>query len=195
MDKLRHFWQTTPPKLLPLARAIDRLNEGIGQLALWIVPVMVGLGVWNVIGRFLGRSVEINLTSNALIEGQWYLFSLLFFLGAAYALKHNEHVRVDLFYNYWSPRRRAWVNLLGTVFFLLPVCLVVIGFSWDAIAQSWKIWETSPDPGGLIRYPIKSFIIISFLLLIIQGLAEIIENWAKLTGHLPLEEETTESEV
>ena len=176
-------------KLLRLANIIDQVNEWIGRLSSWFVLLMVGIGTWNVVGRYLGRFLGQNLTSNALIEMQWYLFDLVFFLGAAYALKHDEHVRVDLFYKGWNGKQRAIANLIGTFLFLIPFCLMVIYFSWGSIANSWAIGESSPDPGGLPRYPIKSMLVVSYILLIFQGLAEAIKNWAILTNRLTPQEE------
>jgi TRAP-type mannitol/chloroaromatic compound transport system permease small subunit len=145
---------------------------------------MILFGVWNAVGRFVGRFVGQNLSSNSLIEAQWYIFDLVFLLGAAYTLKQNEHVRVDVFYSNWSPKRQALVNLLGAVFFLIPLSGMIIYFSWNAIAFSWKIKEVSPNPGGLPYYPIKSMIIVCFVLLILQGISEAIKNLAILTGNL-----------
>ncbi|MEO1447783.1 MAG: TRAP transporter small permease subunit, partial [Cyanobacteria bacterium J06635_11] len=171
--------------LLPLARKIDRFTNTVGKLAYWLVLVMIGVGVWNVLGRYLGNAIGQNLSSNALIETQWYLFDLVFLLGAAYTLQHNEHVRVDVFYDRWNKRRQAMANLFGTLVFLLPFSVLVIYFSWGSVLQSWAVRETSPDPGGLARYPIKSMIIVSFLLLIAQGISDAIKNWAIIKGHLP----------
>jgi TRAP-type mannitol/chloroaromatic compound transport system permease small subunit len=183
-------------KLLQISRAIDRFNEKIGQITLWLVLFMVGIGVWNVIGRYIGRAIGQNLTSNALIESQWYIFDLVFLLGSAYALKHNEHVRVDVLYSRWNSKRKALADLLGTIFFLIPFCLLVIYFSWGTIAESWNIREISPDPGGLPRYPIKTMIIVCFALLIIQGVSEIIKNWAIYTGRIqPADSDRHETEV
>jgi TRAP-type mannitol/chloroaromatic compound transport system permease small subunit len=180
---------------LPLAQRIDRLNQWIGRLTLGLVFLMIALGAWNVVGRYLGRAIGQNLTSNALIEGQWYLFDLIFLLGAAYALQQDEHVRVDVFYSNFSPKRKAWANLIGTLFFLIPFCTIAIAVSWQSLVRSWQILETSPDPGGLARYPIKSMIIVSFILLILQGIAEAIKNWAILVGQLPPSSATPESEI
>lgn len=166
--------------LLRLSRTIDAIAEWIGRFAAGLVLLMVGVGVWNVVGRYLGRFVGQNLASNSLIEIQWYLFDLVFLLGGAYALKHDEHVRVDVLYKGWGRKRRALVNFLGALVFAIPFCLTVIYVSWDWTLNSWKIWEQSPDPGGLPRYPIKSFIIISFFLLILQSISEAIKNWAIL---------------
>ncbi|MDJ0746377.1 MAG: TRAP transporter small permease subunit [Xenococcaceae cyanobacterium MO_167.B27] len=164
-------------RLLQISRVIDALNERIGRMSYWLVLFMVIVGVWNVLGRYIGRFIGRNLTSNALIEIQWYLFDLVFLLGAAYAFKHNEHVRVDIFYKDLSPRRKALINFLGSVMFLIPFCGLIIYYSWGTILNSWSILEISPDPGGLPRYPIKSVIIISMALLILQGISEAIKNW------------------
>lgn len=178
--------------LLPLARKIDRFTNAVGKLAYWLVLVMIGVGVWNVLGRYIGNAIGQNLSSNALIETQWYLFDLVFLLGAAYTLQHNEHVRVDVFYAQWNRRRKAMADLFGTLVFLLPFSILVIYFSWGSIVKSWAVRETSPDPGGLARYPIKSMIIVSFVLLIAQGISDAIKNWAIIQGHLPIEHSSAE---
>lgn len=164
-------------KLLNLAQMIDLLNEGIGRITYWLVLLMVAVGAWNVVGRYLGRIIGISLTSNSLIEIQWYLFDVVFLFGAAYALKYNEHVRVDIFFKSWNRRQKALANFLGNLIFLIPFTSLLIYYSWGTVVNSWKIWEMSPDPGGLPRYPIKSVIIIAFILLILQGISEAIKNW------------------
>ncbi len=164
-------------KLLQISRGIDLINEWVGRLTYWLVLLMVTVGAWNVLGRYIGRIVGINLTSNALIEIQWYLFDVVFLFGAAYALKYNEHVRVDIFYKGWNRRRKALANFLGNILFLIPFSTLIIYYSWGSVVNSWKIAEISPDPGGLPRYPIKSAIIIAFILLILQGISEAIKNW------------------
>ncbi|MEL6263220.1 MAG: TRAP transporter small permease subunit [Cyanobacteria bacterium J06623_5] len=174
--------------LLQVARQIDRFTAAIGKFAYWLVLIMIGVGVWNVLGRYLGNAIGQNLSSNALIETQWYLFDLVFLLGAAYTLQKNEHVRVDVFYDRFSRRYKALADLAGTLFFLLPFSVLVIWFSWGAVLRSWAVRETSPDPGGLIRYPIKTMILVSFGLLILQGISDAIKNWAIFKGHLPAEE-------
>lgn len=156
---------------------------------------MIGVGVWNVLGRYIGNAIGQNLSSNALIETQWYLFDLVFLLGAAYTLQHNDHVRVDVFYARFSRKGKAIADLIGTLFFLLPFSTLVIWFSWRAVFRSWAVRETSPDPGGLIRYPIKTMILVSFGLLILQGIADAIKNWAIIKGHLPAEPAEQEVEA
>ncbi|MBN3891294.1 MAG: TRAP transporter small permease subunit [Nostoc sp. JL31] len=167
-------------KLLRISNIIDNCTERIGRFTSWLVLVMIVLGVWNVIGRYLGRISGNNFTSNAYIESQWYIFDLVFLLGAAYTLKHNEHVRVDIFYSNWPPGRKALADLVGTIFFLIPFCIITIAFSWDAVVASWQIKEASSDPGGLGRYPIKAMIIVGFVLLIFQGISQAIKNLAIL---------------
>ena len=182
-------------QLLSISRIIDTFNEWVGRLTYWLVMFMVLVGVWNVVGRYLGRYLGQNLSSNAFIETQWYLFDLVFLLGAAYALKHDEHVRVDVFFKNWNYKWRALANLIGTFLFLIPFCLMVIYFSWGTILNSWNILEVSPDPGGLPRYPIKSIIIVSFVLLILQGISEGIKNLAIFTGNLTPPEEHHDSSL
>ncbi|MEM6502527.1 MAG: TRAP transporter small permease subunit [Cyanobacteria bacterium P01_C01_bin.89] len=159
-----------------LARWIDRFTESLGKLAAWLVLVLVLVGTWNVVGRYVGRAIGQNLTSNTLLELQWYLFTLVFMLGAPYTLKRNEHVRVDLIYKGLSKREKAWVNLLGSLLFLIPFSGLIIYFSWSWTLNSWLVLENSSDAGGLPRYPIKSLIIISFGLLIFQGFSEAVKS-------------------
>ncbi|MGF1490857.1 MAG: TRAP transporter small permease subunit [Microcoleaceae cyanobacterium] len=170
--------------LLRLSRWIDRWNEVLGRCVAWLALVMVAVGAWNVVGRYLGRSLGQNLSSNALIEAQWYLFDIIFLLGAAYTLKYNQHVRVDVIQSRLNPRKRAMLDLIGTLLFLIPFCAMVIFYSWQSVLNSWQVLETSPDPGGLPRYPIKTLIIVSFVLLIIQGISEAIKNLAIARGIL-----------
>lgn len=184
---------------LRLSRLIDAFSQRVGVVGYWLVPLMVLVGVWNVFGRFLpqilsrffGIDLDFNLTSNVLIELQWYIFSLVIFLGAPYALLHDEHVRVDVLFGRFNERRQAWINLFGTLLFLIPFCSLLIYFSWNFVAASWRILEDSPDPSGLPRYPIKTLIPVGAGLLILQGVSEIIKNAARLRGALPRESETT----
>jgi TRAP-type mannitol/chloroaromatic compound transport system permease small subunit len=150
---------------------------------------MVLIGVWNVIGRYVGRFIGQNLTSNGLIEVQWYLFDLVFLLGAAYTLKYDDHVRVDVFYKDRHRKTKAIINIIGVCLFLIPFCAMVIYYSWGTIINSWRIWEISPDPGGLPRYPIKTMIIVSMIMLIFQGISEAIKNLAIIKENTPSQEE------
>jgi len=167
---------------LRLARSIDALTERIGRLTYWLTLAMVLLGSYNAIARYMERYTGLGLSSNMYLELQWYLFSLVFLLGAAYGLKHDVHVRVDVVYESLSKRGRAWINLLGTVLFLFPFSLLMLVMSWPMVRNTWAVWEQSPDPGGLPRYPIKTVIPLAFLLLIAQGIAFTIRQVAVLRG-------------
>lgn len=170
---------------LSLANAIDKLNDAIGRAACWLVVVMILVATFNSIARYLGRSLGMQLSSNALLELQWYLFSLIFLLGAAYTLRHEGHVRVDLVYGRLSERGKAWLDLIGTLLVLLPFSALVLWLSWPAVRNSWRIAEGSPDPGGLPRYPIKSMILVAFFLLVLQGVALVIRKIAVLRRRAP----------
>lgn len=159
-------------------RTVESLNDRLGVVLRWAALVMVLIGAYNAVARYLTRFTGFPLSSNALNEMQWYLFSAIFLLGAAYALRHDVHVRVDVLYTRLSRKGRAWVDLVGSLMFLLPFSLMMLWVSWPAVRNSWSIGEVSPDPGGLPRYPIKALILVCFALLAIQGLAEIVRNVA-----------------
>lgn len=167
---------------LQWARRIDRMNEWAGRGLYWLTLAMVGVGAFNAIARYLDRYTGLGLSSNMWIELQWYLYSLVFLLGAAYTLKHDDHVRVDVLYTQLSRRGRAWINVLGTLLLLLPFCAVVLWVSIPFVSTSWAIFEGSPDPGGLPRYPIKTIIPLAFLMVIAQGVALMIREVAVLRG-------------
>jgi len=141
---------------------------------------MVLIGAGNAIARYVGRFFGANLTSNAWIETQWYLFSLIFLFGAAYTLHRDEHVRVDVLFQRMSEKGRLRISLIGTVVFLIPFCAMMIWASWPAVSNSWAIHEGSPDPGGLPRFPIKTAIPLAFLLMALQGCAETLRLWRRL---------------
>lgn len=170
------------------ARGVDRLNEATGRLVAWLSLAMVLVGAYNAVVRYLGRYIGLNLSSNAYIELQWYMFSLVFLLGAAYTLKVDAHVRVDVFYGLLPPRARAWIDLLGHVLLLIPFCVFVVWMSWPSVRNSWAVAEGSPDPGGLPRYPLKAVILVAFALLVLQGLAEVVRRVEQLrSGEFPEE--------
>lgn len=158
------------------ADRIDRFNEWLGRGLYWLTLGMVGVGALNALFRYLDRYTGLGLSSNTWIELQWYLFSLVFLLGAAYTLQKDDHVRVDVLYNWLSRRGRAWINVLGTVLFLFPFCGVVLWMSVPFVVDSWAILEQSSDPGGLPRYPIKTVIPLAFLLVMLQGLSILIRE-------------------
>jgi len=164
------------------ADAVDRLNGWIGRLSRWLIIVMVAIGAYNAIARWATREVGIGLSSNALNEMQWYLFSVVFLLGAAYCLREDVHVRVDVLYERLSPKGRGWIDLMGSLLFLLPFSVLMIQVSIPAVRNSWSIFETSPDPGGLPRYPLKTLLIVAFVLLFLQGLAQIVRAIERIRG-------------
>lgn len=171
--------------LLRLSRGIDRLNDAIGRGAAWLALVMVLLGAFNALARYVGRFVGRDLSSNAYLEGQWYLFSLLFLLGAAWTLRQDRHVRVDVLYGRLSARAKTWIDFVGTLIFLLPFCGFALWASLPSVRHSIQTWEVSPDPGGLPRWPIKAVILVAFVLLAAQGLSEAIKRLAVLRGLKP----------
>ena len=154
-----------------VASSIDLFNERVGKVVYWLTLMMVMIGAYNAMARYFDRYTGWGLSSNTYIELQWYLFSLVFLLGAAYTLKRDSHVRVDVLYGRLSSRNKAWINLLGTILFLFPFCILMIIVSWPSVQNSWAVMEMSPDPGGLPRYPIKTMIPIAFVLLILQGIS------------------------
>jgi TRAP-type mannitol/chloroaromatic compound transport system permease small subunit len=172
------------PFWLRIASTIDRTNEWIGRVVYWLTLFMVLVGSYNALVRYLDRFVGLGLSSNTYIELQWYMFSLVFLVGAAYTLKHDAHVRVDVLFSRLSPRGRAWINLLGTVLFLIPFCVLVLWTAWPIVRNSWMVLETSSDPGGLPRYPIRTAIPLAFILLMLQGLSVAIKQVAFLRGAL-----------
>lgn len=168
--------------LLGMARLIDRLNRRIGIVLRWLTVLMILMGAYNAVARYLTRWVGVTLSSNALNEAQWYLFSLVFLLGAAYALEVDAHVRVDVLYGRLSSRARGWIDLLGSLLFLLPFSVVMLWVSFPTVRNSWSIREMSPDPGGLPRYPIKAAILVAFFLLALQGLAQVVRSVDRIRG-------------
>ena len=162
----------------------------------YLTLAMILAGAYNAITRYLSRNarilheeatglehalhtvgiVALKMNSNMFIELQWYLFSIVFLLGAAYTLKENAHVRVDVFYNRMSPRHRAWVNMLGAGLFLVPFCVLMLLTSWPVVVDSIMRLEGSPDPGGLPRYPLLAIIPLAFVLLLLQGVAQMIRD-------------------
>jgi TRAP-type mannitol/chloroaromatic compound transport system permease small subunit len=165
---------------LRLSRAIDALNERVGHLVYWLVLAAVVVSAGNATMRYL-----FDTSSNAWLELQWYLFSAVFLLAAGYTLLHNEHVRIDVVAGRLSPRGRAWVDLVGSVFFLLPMAIIIMVLSWPVLVESYQRNEVSSDAGGLLRWPVKLLIPLGFLLLSLQGISEIIKRIAFLLGRIP----------
>jgi len=168
--------------LLRIARWIDQLSEALGKVAIYLTLLLVAIGFYNVAARYVGRFIGQNLSSNSFIETQWYIFSVIFFLMFAYNLRHDVNVRVDFLYARWSGRRRTWADLLGTLLALIPFCILGIWMTVTPVLFSWRLWEMSPDPGGLPRAPIKTFILVAFSVLLLQAIAQAIKYIAILTG-------------
>ena len=172
-----------------LAGLVDRINDRIGAAIQWLALLMVLVGAFNAVARYTTRYTGLQLSSNAYLDLQWYFFTLIFLLGAAYGLNHDYHVRVDVLYEKMSERTRAWVDLIGSVLFLVPFSMVMLWVSWRPVWNSWTIREGSPDPGGLPRYPIKAVILVAFLLLLLQGLSHILKQvdilWGSKDGAEP----------
>lgn len=165
-----------------LADRIDALGEFIGRAVAWLAVVMVLLGSYNAVIRYVGKLAGKSLASNTLLEAQWYLFAVLFLGGAAWTLKEDAHVRVDVIYGRLGPRGKAWIDLVGTLAFLLPFCVFGVWVSLSPVIESWQTWEASPDPGGLPRYPIKTLVPLAFILLGAQGVSMAIRNLLVLLG-------------
>lgn len=166
--------------LLRLSGAIDLLNQRVGHLVYWAILAAVVVSAGNALVRY-----AFDTSSNAWLELQWYLFSAVFLLASGYTLQHNQHVRIDVVHSHLPPRVRAWIDLVGGLLFLLPMAVVIMVLAWPMLADSYLRHEVSGDAGGLLRWPAKLLIPIGFLLLALQGVAEIIKRAAFLLGLIP----------
>lgn len=163
--------------LLKLSRLIDWLNERVAKAAFWLVLVMTLISAGNASYRFVFHD-----SSNGLLEIQWYLFAAVFLLCSPYTLQKNEHVRIDVLSGKLSPRGLAVIDIIGTLFFLLPMVVAVLWLSLPLVAESYRINEHSANAGGLIRWPVKILLPIGFTLLALQGVSELIKRIAFLAG-------------
>lgn len=166
--------------LLALSRAIDAINTFLGKAVSWLLLLAIVICAVNATTRKL-----FNLSSNAWLEAQWYLFSAAFLVAAAYTLLSNEHVKVDLVYGQLPRRAQLWVEVFGTIFFLLPFCLITIYLSWPTVAEKFATGEISNNTGGLILWPVWAMIPLGFFFLALQGVSELIKRIAILRGQLP----------
>jgi TRAP-type mannitol/chloroaromatic compound transport system permease small subunit len=167
-------------QMLGLSRLIDALSERVGHVVYWLILVSVIVSSGNATVRYI-----FDVSSNGWLELQWYLFSAVFLLCAGYTLLHNQHVRIDIIISRLSPRARAWIDLLGTLCFLLPMAVIIMVLSWPVFIESYARHEFSADAGGLLRWPVKLLIPVGFFLLVLQGLSEIIKRIAFLMGLIP----------
>lgn len=149
---------------------MERFYGILSKVCAWTLFAMTILGALNAVLRYSSKFTGQVWSSNAFLEGQWYLFSIIFLVGAGYTLYKDKHVRVDVVYSRLSKRGQNRINLLGTVLFAIPFCLLGIWSSVDFVSNSWSIWEQSPDAGGLPRYLVKSLIPLGFALLLVQCL-------------------------
>ncbi len=171
---------------LAYQRWADRFAEFTGKLAAWIVIPTVTVGFVNVVLRYIGQATSTRLTTNTIIELQWYMYSGIFLLGFPYILKHQINVRVDFWFAHQGPKRKAWIDFAGHWIGLIPFALIGIFVAFPQGIKSWTRWEQSPDADGLPRGPIKMLLAISFLLLLIQAVAEQIKLYAVITDRAHL---------
>lgn len=182
---------------LAVIRIIDELNRRIGIIAIYLVLFASLLSAFNALfrystdgllwleryfgGGFFGGIVRLyGNNSNTLSEAQWYMFAGMVMLGGAWTLKLNEHVRVDLIYGSVRERTRTWIDLLGLIFFLLPMCVLMIWFTWPWFYQSWLTNEGSLNAGGIVRWPVKLIVLTGFVLMGLQGISELIKCFLAL---------------
>ncbi len=169
-------------QLLRLAHALDRFADRTGTGLAWLTLVMVLVGAGNAVLRALDRAMGLGVTTNLWLELQWYLFAAVFLLGAAYTLRADAHVRVDVLYGRLSRRRKAWIDLAGAFLMLIPFCVLMLWTSVGYVAAAWRVWEVSPDPGGLPRVPVKVLIPVGFVLLLVQSVSFVVKRVAVLRG-------------
>jgi TRAP-type mannitol/chloroaromatic compound transport system permease small subunit len=166
--------------LLSLSRLIDKINTGVGKATMWLILVTTVISAGNAIVRKI-----FNVSSNGLLEIQWYLFAAVFLLGAGYGFLRNSHVRIDFISSKLSDRDRNWIDVFGIVLVLVPFCLITIGLGWAFFIQGLTSGEVSQNAGGLIRWPAYALIPVGFALLLLQAFSELIKRLAFLYGKGP----------
>jgi TRAP-type mannitol/chloroaromatic compound transport system permease small subunit len=165
--------------LLALSRGIDSINEYIGRWVAWAILISILVSAGNAVIR-----KAFNISSNAWLELQWYLFGAAFLLAAAYTLKQNEHIRIDIIYGMFSRRVQHWIDLFGHVFFLMPFVILMIYYFVPYVSLSFRSGEVSSSAGGLIIWPAKALLLIGFTQLGFQGISEIIKKIAIIRGDM-----------
>jgi TRAP-type mannitol/chloroaromatic compound transport system permease small subunit len=166
--------------LLKISRLIDAFSDLIGKLVMWFILATTLISAGNAIVRKLFDS-----SSNALLEIQWYLFAAVFMLGSGYAFLRNAHVRIDFISSRFSARGRNWVDVVGILVFLFPLCYMMATLGWPLFERAWVTGEMSSNSGGLIRWPVYGLIPLGFAILFLQGISELIKRLAFLTGNGP----------
>ena len=187
--------------LLKASVAVDAINDRFGIIANWLVLIACLVSAGNAFVRYgLNALLKLNQkfpflpgvegfivaygnNANAFLESQWYMFAGMVLLGAAYTFKVNEHVRVDLIYGSVSDRTRLLIDIFGIIFFLLPICVILIYFTWPWFLESYRGGEVSSNAGGLLRWPVKLILPVGFFLMALQGLSELVKRIAALQGH------------
>ena len=168
--------------LLAFSRFVDWINQNIGKVCDWLVLLAVLVSSVNAMMRY-----GFDISSNAWLEAQWYMYAAIVMLGASYTLKRNEHVRVDILYMMLSRRGQIKLDIAGIIVFMLPACILIGWLSWPMFLNAYTIGETSGNAGGLLRWPVKLLVPLGFLLLALQGISEIIKRIAALSGRTSLD--------
>lgn len=168
--------------LLRLSRGIDWVNDRLGIFANFLVLLCCVISAGNAMIRY-----AFDHSSNGWLEVQWYMFAAIVMFGASYTFKRNEHVRVEIFYLFLSERGQIWLDLVGAVVFLIPVCLLLSALSWPFFVQSFAVNEISSNAGGLLRWPVKFVLPAGFFLLALQGVSEAIKRVAALKGYVVID--------
>jgi TRAP-type mannitol/chloroaromatic compound transport system permease small subunit len=166
--------------LLSISRGIDRINERVGHTLYWLILATVLISAANAVVR-----KAFNYSSNSFLEVQWYLFSAVFLGCAGYTLLRNEHVRIDVIAGRLSKRTQTWIDIFGTVFFLLPMAILLMWLSWPVFIEAYTRHEVSTNTGGLIIWPARLLVPVGFALLALQGISELIKRVAFLQGLIP----------
>jgi len=166
--------------LLSLSRLIDKISTGVGKLTMWLILVTTLISAGNALMRKI-----FNISSNSMLEIQWYLFAAVFMLGAGYGLLKNSHVRIDFISSKLSHRTRNWIDVIGILVVLIPFCVIMLRLGWPFFTQALASGEMSQNAGGLMRWPAYVLIPAGFALLMLQGISELIKRVAFLTGKGP----------
>jgi TRAP-type mannitol/chloroaromatic compound transport system permease small subunit len=176
----REFTETQMNLLLGISRGIDWLNDKVGKLLCWLVLASVVVSSGNAVVRYL-----FNQSSNAWLELQWYMFSAVFLLCAGYTLLNNQHIRIDIVNSRLTPKTRSVIDVIGHVFFLIPLCVLLLSEGWPYFVNAYVSGEVSSNAGGLIRWPARLLIVLGFALLLAQAISELIKRIAIMRGLIP----------
>ena len=163
--------------LLKFSKAVDWLNNLVGKYVIWLILGSTVISAVNAIVRKV-----FNVSSNAYLEVQWYLFAASFLLAAGYTLLNQEHVKIDVIYSRFSKRGQMWIDIFGFISFLTPVCIAVLWFGVPFFIKGFQSGEMSSNAGGLIRWPVYLMMPLGFALLLLQGWSELIKRIAFLQG-------------